>query len=891
VVELSAKDTLTPTLNKVGKAAEDAGKKAEDAGKRASRSTTDWNKAASALGAGLGLAFGAAIKLGNESEVVQTRLQTSVENTGVAYDTLKDKIDNAAGTALDLGFDDEDALNALNTLTNATGDAEKALTDLALAEDVARGMGVSLGQAADIVAAAEQGRIGILRRMGLQIDDNATKEQALAQLQQKFAGQADQYAQTNAASWDRFGNSVENALETVGTKLADIQGPLVALGGAGAAIGPLGDAFEAIGGKAKLAQLGTSALNLALGPVGLIGFAATAAAGIAYLALNQDDAASSAEVAAAANQELTNTLADQATQLDRLGLLSQAKGATDFLQQMIEQSPIAEQRLQDLNAVYETLVTRGLGTDALPDVGFGQKEIQQLDEYTRQVIDANDKNRDGRITATELNAALQQVAGTFRLTGDAATSYTDAFNEALGLAARSDLNGAQIIADLNDINEAVKAGTMTAADGEQAIRNLTANYAQYSTVLDGVTEAQQKTLDSLNALAKQGLEQARQKLADMATQLGLMPDLLDAMAESGNNVAGIARGINDTGAAIDNVSRIVIGNTEAIGQNSQSLADWATEIKASGADADAVNTILEANSSIQADILDIQAKQAPVLAQLAAAQAAYIDGLADQPADQQLAALAMMDTATAAQAQELAMLAASAAAGELGAEGSKMAESLIIGAAEANPGLKAILVNMGLINDTDGEIKVNFPNATNLADTLVSLQTAINDLVTATYMLIVTADPDDAFTDIASVKAAVEGLPDGTIDISADTTSFWNSIGGIPQLVGDRYINVHGVGFMQALGGVSGAGHLHSLDTAALGRVSAGNLTLVGEHGPELVNLPGGSFVTPNHATRYDDRARGGGGLVINELHIHGVQNPKQFMDWQRQYSSAMERQ
>lgn len=722
--------------------------------------------------------------------------------------------------------------------------------------------------------------------MGIEIDSNATAEEALALLTQKYAGQAEAYAETNQATWDRFGNSIENALETLGGKLADFQGPLIALGGAGAAIGPLGDAFEAIGGKAKLATLGTSALNLALGPVGLIGFAATAAAGIAYLALTQEDAASAADIAAAANLDLNNSLADQATTLDRLGLLSAATGATEFLQSMINDGPTATERINDLNEAYEGLLTSGrFGSNADLSIPFGDKAIQELDEYTRQVIDANDANNDGMITAQELRAALDVLAGGFQLSGDAATTYKDAFEEALGLVARADLSGADIIADLNEINQAVRDGAMTAAGGEAAIRDLTTNYAQYSTVLNGVTEAQQKTIDSLNELAETGLVNARQRLADMATQLGLMPDLLDAMVASGNEIAGLANGINDTTSALDSVTRIVIGNTDAIGQNSQSLADWADEMRGSGADADSLNTILSANASIQSDLLDIQAQQAPILADLAKAQADYIDGLADQPADQQLAALAMMDTATAAQAQELAMLAAAAAAGELGAEGEAMATKLIAGAAESNPGLRAILENMNLIDSTDGEIKVNFPNATSLADTLISLQDSINNLVSATYMLIVAADPDDAYTDIAGVKAAVEGLPDGTVNINADDTSFWNTIGGIPQIVGDRYVNVHGIGFEQlALGGVV------PYDTAALGRVSGGNLTLVGEHGPELVNLPGGSLVTPNHATRYRAEAMGGDVFNFNGPVTIVAPNPQSFMRQSRELATTLER-
>ena len=56
VVELSARDTLTPVLRKVGTEAQRAGKQAEDSSKRATRSMQDWGRAASAVGAAIGVA-------------------------------------------------------------------------------------------------------------------------------------------------------------------------------------------------------------------------------------------------------------------------------------------------------------------------------------------------------------------------------------------------------------------------------------------------------------------------------------------------------------------------------------------------------------------------------------------------------------------------------------------------------------------------------------------------------------------------------------------------------------------------------------------------------------------------------------------------------------------
>jgi hypothetical protein len=406
-----------------------------------------------------------------------------------------------------------------------------------------------------------------------------------------------------------------------------------------------------------------------------------------------------------------------------------------------------------------------------------------------------------------------------------------------------------------------------------------------------LTEAQRDTYESLTELSDKGLENARQRLRDMAEELGTMPDLLDALSASGKGFefAVSARGVVDTARALDNMTRVVIGNTDTIAGNSQSLADWATEMRDFGADADAVTTILQSNESIQGDILEIQAQQAPILAGLAEEQAKYIDEISKMPAEQQLAALALMDTATAAQAQELTMLAAAAAAGELGAEGQQMAAELITGAAEADPALAAVLEKMGLITQEDGEIKINFPNATNLADTLTDLQTAITNLVTATYMLIVTADPDDAFQDVEDVKAAVEGLPDGTVDIDANTAPYWSRVNAIDgTTVATTYVdvvpNVWDSNPYHALGGMIGT---DAFPHAQLGRMGAGQMTIVGEAGPELVHLPFGSNVTPNHASRYQ---MGGGGDTYN-ITINGLNTPNaaQFMQQMRQYQTHTE--
>ena len=82
-----------------------------------------------------------------EADVSANRLQATIEATGRAYGDYAGQIEAASAAALQLGFDDEDALDALSTMTQATGDMGAALDDLSIAQDLARGKGISLAAA------------------------------------------------------------------------------------------------------------------------------------------------------------------------------------------------------------------------------------------------------------------------------------------------------------------------------------------------------------------------------------------------------------------------------------------------------------------------------------------------------------------------------------------------------------------------------------------------------------------------------------------------------------------------------------------------------------------------------------------------------------------------
>lgn len=264
-IKIIAQDGASATFHKIGTTAQMTGNQMSQGAQKASR---DWQDAGRKIGLAIGATSALAIRANNQSEQSQARLKASIEATGKSYDQYAQAIDKASKNAIKLAFDDEDAADAIATLTQATGDASRAINDLSLAEDVARARKIDLAAAANIVAAAEEGRYSALARIGIQIDANASKEEALAAIQQKVAGQAQAYAETNAATWDRYQIDAENALEAVGAKLADHQALILSVSAAWTAFG------GAIGSVTKALGLG--------GAAGL-GGALALLAGVGYL--------------------------------------------------------------------------------------------------------------------------------------------------------------------------------------------------------------------------------------------------------------------------------------------------------------------------------------------------------------------------------------------------------------------------------------------------------------------------------------------------------------------------------------------------------------------------------------------------------------------------------
>jgi hypothetical protein len=173
--------------------------------------------------AGIGKGLWDAAQAAGEEEKGIVRLQAAVEASGGTWDTASGKIETyIAKQSQRTALDDGEARDALTRLITATGDYEKSLGLMGLAQDLAIGKDIDLKTAAEIVGKVSEGNVSILTRYGITLQDGATATEALAVLQERFGGQAEAYGATFEGAQQRMGIAMGNLKETIGGFLLPI---------------------------------------------------------------------------------------------------------------------------------------------------------------------------------------------------------------------------------------------------------------------------------------------------------------------------------------------------------------------------------------------------------------------------------------------------------------------------------------------------------------------------------------------------------------------------------------------------------------------------------------------------------------------------------------------
>jgi hypothetical protein len=169
------------------------------------------------------VAFGyKAVEAAAEAEKQMAEFGATLATMGPKGVAARERILAAAKAAVQLGFDDETAANSIAQLFQRTGDLDEALRLNGLAMDLSRAKSIDLSEANKMIALVMSGNARALKMYGIEIDDTLGPMEALGQLQEKVAGQAQGFASTFQGQMSVFKIEWQNFLEIVGAKLLPV---------------------------------------------------------------------------------------------------------------------------------------------------------------------------------------------------------------------------------------------------------------------------------------------------------------------------------------------------------------------------------------------------------------------------------------------------------------------------------------------------------------------------------------------------------------------------------------------------------------------------------------------------------------------------------------------
>lgn len=216
--------SIERAFKRSGKASESFGRKlGKGAGKGALLLGGGIATAAIAGVAGIGVGLVKAGKAASEAEASNARLAAQLRTMGKDTIAVKGQIDETVQSlSMMSGFDDEDLQDAFTNLVRASGNVAKSQRDIGLAADMAASGTMNLTTATKLINRVNNGSVTALKRYGIAVDENTTKEQAMALLREKFAGQAESYGKTAAGAQARLGVVMENTFEQIGVALTPL---------------------------------------------------------------------------------------------------------------------------------------------------------------------------------------------------------------------------------------------------------------------------------------------------------------------------------------------------------------------------------------------------------------------------------------------------------------------------------------------------------------------------------------------------------------------------------------------------------------------------------------------------------------------------------------------
>jgi hypothetical protein len=169
-----------------------------------------------------GLVFGlkAATKAAIDHQATEAQLAAAVTHSGMSFVRYGQQISETLTAQEKLsGFSEEDSVQSFTKLLRTTRDLTKATQDNQLAMEIARGAGISLNAASNIVNKTLAGQTTGLRRLGVELPKGVSGYRALQIAGEKYGGSLAAWSGTAAGKQALLGLALHETEVSIGTAL------------------------------------------------------------------------------------------------------------------------------------------------------------------------------------------------------------------------------------------------------------------------------------------------------------------------------------------------------------------------------------------------------------------------------------------------------------------------------------------------------------------------------------------------------------------------------------------------------------------------------------------------------------------------------------------------
>lgn len=463
--------------------------------------------------------LGSAARMFAESEQLNIRLQTAVENTGVAYEGQKARIDALIASGMRFGFTQSQVVSSFAMLVTQTGSVEEAIKRQQLAFDLARGTGLELATASLILGKITDDNTRVLQRYGIVVRQGASEEEVLAAVRAKVGGQAEKQVNTLAVEAARLQNTLHAAMEAVGGFFAANLRP-VAL---------LTIAFESFGDRLLMVGSAMGTMISASLNMGLT-LSSLGAKLMTFLVVPLALVAAGVLVAVGAMKLLSNIpgLEGFGQEVDQIGFIVDHIGWGGLISELAgvhAAAPPAATATDEVSAALNTLKNSYQGVmDKM--VGSGLPAAKTFEGIKKAMIDMGAKGADVQATLDNVRDVL---FGTTGMTAQDAMKLLGVQQvEALHQAFNAESDKMQATRD-----SAVREQEATA----QFWQDEAARRADFLEKMADKTRPVIETIDQLNKDLGPGFDQNRRRLQAQAAKERLDKDLADMQKKEDERIA------------------------------------------------------------------------------------------------------------------------------------------------------------------------------------------------------------------------------------------------------------------------------------------------------------------------------------------------------------------